>query len=338
MMPSKSVIIPHNIMFQVFESILIRNGFSADASRQLADVFTENSVDGIYSHGVNRFSTFINHNKSGFITHDVLPILKSQFNGIEQWDGQLGAGIINATFATSRCMELAESFGIGCVTLSNTNHWMRGGTYGWQAAKKGFVFIGWTNTTANMPAWGALDAKLGNNPIVFALPFKEEAIVLDMAVSQFSYGAMEMKLLQQEELSVFGGFDESGSLTKDPAAIMQSRRTLPVGYWKGAGLSLLLDILAAILGGGKSTHEISKLPAEYGLSQVFITIDLKKLHHFQSIQFIIDGIIKDYLQSVPFDENGVITYPGERVLQNRQRNLEFSIPVQESVWERILQL
>jgi 3-dehydro-L-gulonate 2-dehydrogenase len=76
----------------------------------------------------------------------------------------------------------------------------------------------------------------------------------------------------------------------------------------------------------------------YGLSQVFITIDLKKLHHFQSIQSIIDGIIKDYLQSVPFNENAAISYPGERVLQNRQRNLEFGIPVQESVWERILQL
>ena len=39
-----------------------------------------------------------------------------------------------------------------------------------------------------------------------------------------------------------------------------------------------------------------------------------------------------------FDKTSVVTYPGERVLQNRQRNLEFGIPVQESVWERILQL
>jgi 3-dehydro-L-gulonate 2-dehydrogenase len=337
-MTSKIVLVRQDEMFQVFEKIILLNGFSAEAAKQMAEVFTQNSVDGIYSHGVNRFPTFINHKKSGFITPDVLPILKSQFNGIEQWDGQLGAGILNATFATSRCMELATSFGIGCVALSNTNHWMRGGTYGWQAAKKGFVFIGWTNTTANMPAWGALDAKLGNNPIVFALPYKEEAIVLDMAVSQFSYGAMEMKQLQHEELSVFGGFDESGSLTKDPAAIIQSRRTLPIGYWKGAGLSLLLDILVAMLGGGKSTYEISQLPAEYGLSQVFIAIDLKKLQHFQSIESIIDGIINDYQQSVPFDKNGAITYPGERVLQTRKHNLEFGIPVQESVWERILLL
>ena len=36
---------------------------------------------------------------------------------------------------------------------------VRGGTYGWQAARKGFVFLGWTNTCANMPAWGAKDPR-----------------------------------------------------------------------------------------------------------------------------------------------------------------------------------
>jgi LDH2 family malate/lactate/ureidoglycolate dehydrogenase len=51
---------------------------------------------------------------------------------------------------------------------------------------------------------------------------------------------------------------KTGNLTKDPAAIIESRRPLPIGYWKGAGLSLLLDLLATILSAGLSTHEISK--------------------------------------------------------------------------------
>jgi 3-dehydro-L-gulonate 2-dehydrogenase len=338
MTPSTSLLVTPIEMMQVLEGILLRNGFGADASTQLATVFTQNSVDGIYSHGINRFATFIEHKQNGYIMPDAVPKRVSQFNGVEQWDGQLGPGILNATMATTRCMELAASFGIGCVALSNTNHWLRGGTYGWQAAKKGFVFIGWTNTIANMPAWGALDAKLGNNPIVFAVPYKDEAIVLDMAVSQFSYGAMEMKLLQQEKLPVFGGFDATGALTQDPAVILQTRRTLPIGYWKGAGLSLLLDILAVILSGGKSTAEISKTTAEYGLSQVFIAIDLKKLHHYTTIQTLIENIISDYQQSVPFNDDATITYPGERVLQTRKRNREVGIPVQQKVWERIQQL
>jgi 3-dehydro-L-gulonate 2-dehydrogenase len=81
--------------------------------------------------------------------------------GLEQWNGILGPGPLNAVYATERAMHLASAHGIGCVALGYTNHWMRGGYYGWQAAKKGFVFIGWSNTIANMPAWNAVDTRLG---------------------------------------------------------------------------------------------------------------------------------------------------------------------------------
>jgi 3-dehydro-L-gulonate 2-dehydrogenase len=138
--------------------------------------------------------------------------------------------------------ELAKISGIGCVALANTNHWMRGGYYGWQAARKGVVFIGWSNTIGNMPAYGATDTRLGNNPVVISLPYQGNAIVLDMAMSQFSYGAMEAATLKGEQLPVFGGYDQNGNLTKDPSAVLETRRMLSIGYWKGAGLSLLLTL------------------------------------------------------------------------------------------------
>src|SRR5690606_12554923 len=104
----------------------------------------------------------------------------------------------------------------------------------------------------NTPAWGALDNKLGNNPLVMAVPYENEAIVLDMAMSQYSYGAMEMQRLKGGQLPVPGGFDKNGNLSTDPDAILETKRTLPIGYWKGAGLSLLLDLLATVLSGGLS--------------------------------------------------------------------------------------
>ena len=235
-------------------------------------------------------------------------------------------------------MKLAEEYGIGCVALSNTNHWMRGGAYGWQAATAGYVFIGFTNTIANMPAHSSIDSRLGNNPLVIGLPYLDSAIVLDMAMSQFSFGSMELAALKNEMLPVFGGYDKKGSPTKDPKAIMESGRPLPVGYWKGAGLSLLLDLLAAILSAGLSTHEISKRKIEYGLSQVFISINIKKLSNHSSIPALVNNIINDYKRSVPENEMAPILYPGERVLKNRKRNSENGIPVLKSVWEQILSL
>ena len=321
-----------------FENILLNKGFKKDKALTLASAFTQNSVDGVYTHGVNRFPRFIEYTQKGYVQKDAMPSLKSRFGGIEQWDGNLGPGISNAIVATDQCMKLAAENGIGCVALSNTNHWMRGGTYGWQAAKAGYVFIGWTNTIANMPAWGATDARLGNNPLVIAMPYNKDAIVLDMAMSQYSFGAMELSVMKKEKLSMYGGFDSDGNITDDQAVILASKRPLPVGYWKGAGLSLLLDILATILSGGLSTHEISKREVEYGLSQLFVAIDIKRLPQHSAIPKIIDNVIADYKQSVPQDAITSITYPGERVLQTRQRNLEKGIPVMQQVWSEILKL
>lgn len=323
-------------MFDTFEGILLKLNFPRKRAKECAAIFTNNSVDGIYTHGVNRFPRFVKYIKEGYVKPEAVPTLTHRFGGIEQWNGNLGAGPSNALFATNRVMKLAKKHGIGCVTLSNTNHWMRGGAFGWQAAKAGFVFIGWTNTTANMPAWGATNAKLGNNPLVLALPYQDEAIVLDMAMSQYSFGAMELAALKNEKLPVAGGYDKDGNLTDDPNLILESWRSLPVGYWKGAGLSLLLDILAAVLSGGLATHDITKQPAEMASSQVFIAIDVEKLGNHSSISQIIKGIIMDYHQSVAIDETHKITFPGERVLQTRQKNLVEGVPVLSTVWEEIL--
>ena len=332
------ILISSQQMLERFTSILLTIGFTKERADECAAIFTENSVDGIYTHGVNRFPRFVQYVKDGYVLPEAIPSLKNKFGAIEQWDGNLGPGPLNAVSATKTAMNLAQQHGIGCVALANTNHWMRGGTYGWQAAKEGFVFIGWTNTTAIMPTWGAVDARLGNNPLVFALPYKNEAIVLDMAMSQYSYGAMELAVLKNENLSVDGGYNNAGELTNDASAILASKRPLPIGYWKGAGLSLLLDILATVLSAGLSTHEITTKDVEYCLSQVFIAIDISKLGNHSVITKTVESIIEDYHRSVAIDASKKITYPAQRVLLTRENNLANGIPVVRKVWEQILEL
>jgi 3-dehydro-L-gulonate 2-dehydrogenase len=334
----QTIVIPADEMKSTFHAILARLGFNTVKAFQCAEIFTANSVDGVYTHGVNRFPVFVQYVKEGLVKPDAAPLMQSAFNGIEQWNGKLGPGVLNAVHATDRAVQLSQQYGIGCVALSNTNHWMRGGYYGWQAAGKGVVFIGWSNTIANMPAWGAVDSRLGNNPLVIALPYKGEAIVLDMAMSQASFGAMELAAAKNEKLKVVSGYDKEGNLTDDPSAIIESRRPLPVGYWKGAGLSLLLDILAAILSAGSATHQITAAGKEKGLSQVFICIDTAKLGNHSIIAKTVTDIIEDYQSSVTGKDGGRIVFPGERVLQTRKKNLVNGIPVLKTVWDEIQNL
>lgn len=335
---SDFLLIPSEDMKTDFSRILIRYGFPEDKAKMCAAILTDNSLDGVYSHGVNRFARLIENVRNGYVKPRQFAACKSSVGNIEQWDGKGGVGPINAHLCTERVMHLASQYGIGCVALANTNHWYRGGTYGWLSAKAGFVFIGWSNTIANMPPWGAVDPKLGNNPLVIAVPYGREAIVLDMAMSQYSYGALESHQLKGEKLGVAGGYDLSGNISTDPAAISESQRTLPIGYWKGSGLSLLLDILGTVLSGGLSTAEITKQGSEYNVSQVFIAIDIKRLANFKSLGFVIDQIISDYHHAIPVDPNKKVRYPGEQVLKTRAQNIALGIPVHKDVWKKITQL
>lgn len=330
--------IPFSELQRVFQNILTKHGLKEKKAEVCSQIFAVNSLEGIYSHGVNRFPRFIDYIKKGFIDVNAEPERVHAAGAIEQWNGNLAPGPLNAHECTYRAMELAQDNGLGCVAIANTNHWMRGGTYGWQAARKGFVFIGWTNTEANMPAWGGRDVRLGNNPLVIAVPFNGEAIVFDSAMSLFSYGKMEASVIEKQKLPYAGGFNSAGKLTNDPEEILHSRRALPIGYWKGAGLSLMFDILAAVLSAGLTTHEISRNEAEYGVSQVYIAFDLKRLSNFPAIESTISNIIMDFKDSLA-DENGEITrYPGERVLRTREKNMKAGIPVSTIIWNKIIQM
>jgi 3-dehydro-L-gulonate 2-dehydrogenase len=330
--------IPYDKLKSEFFRILISIGFSESKAEKCAEIFTMNSADGVNSHGINRFPRFVKNIVEGYVKPDADPSLLHNIGSLEQWDGNLGPGPLNAAFATDRAILLATENGIGMVALANTNHWMRGGTYGWQAAKKGFVGICWTNTCQNMPAWGASDPRIGNNPFVIAVPYQNEAIVLDFAMSQYSYGKLESLNNEGRKLPYPGGFNKQGEITSDPGEILESWRVLPIGYWKGAGLSLLLDIMATILSGGLSTHQIQSCTSEYSVSQVFIAINLKALHNFPAIDNSIHQIIEDLHKSNQVDATSKIRYPGENVVHIRNENIKNGIPVNTAAWEKIVSM
>jgi 3-dehydro-L-gulonate 2-dehydrogenase len=223
------------------------------------------------------------------------------------------------------------------VALANTNHWMRGGAYGWQATEAGVIGICWTNTMPNLPPWGASDPRVGNNPLVIAVPRSDQPVVLDMAMSQFSYGALASYRARGEMLPLAGGFDSQGQLTNDPGAIEASGRPLPIGYWKGSGLALMLDLMAGLLSGGHFTHQIAADPQEEtNLSQVFMAFDLSSLADPGAIAELADRVIHHFQFSQRTGEK--VLYPGQRVLDARRESMAKGIRVQPSIWKEIQEM
>ena len=325
-------------MQKVLYELFRKYKFSQEKAILLANVFTESTLDGVSSHGINRVPLFIEYVEKGIINIDAEAEKVASFGNIERWDGNLGSGIVNATRCTNRAIELAKQNGMGMVALRNTNHWMRGGTYGKQAANANCISILFTNTKPNMPPWGGKDSRIGNNPFVVSIPRKKGHVILDMAISQFSFGKINDYKLKGEKLPYNGGWDDNNELSNDPEKILLKERGLPIGYWKGSALSMVLDMLATLLSGGNSTAEISSKEIETAISQVYICIYPEVFKDNGLQEKLIDEII-DFTQDVETINPGEkIYYPGEQSKQKRSKNLKESILVNESIWKNIVKL
>ena len=324
-------------MLQEFKRVLLKKGFDEKGAEDAATVFAQNSLAGVYSHGLNRFPRVVDYLDKGEIKPENVATCELSAGLMERWDGHRGMGPLNAKRAMDRACELAKEYGAGIVALGNNNHWMRGGSYGWQAADQGMIGICWSNTMPNMPAWGGRDRKIGNNPIIFAIPRSNgEHVVVDCAVSQFSYGKLEDCKLKGKQLPVPGGYDTQGNLTTDPAEIEKTWRVLPMGYWKGSGISIVLDLIATVLTKGNSVGDIGTFGDEVGLSQVMIAIDPSRFNTVEETDAIVDHIIADLKTSEPLEADRPVLYPGERVAKEVKENMELGIPVIEEVWNRVL--
>lgn len=303
-----------------------------------AKLYADASRDGVYTHGLNRFPKFIKSIHDGIVDIHAEPVLKESFGAFERYDGCHGPGNLNAYACTKRAIELAKQNTIGCVALANTNHWMRPGNYGLMAVEQNCIGIFWTNTVPNMPPWGGRDARLGNNPITLAIPHGDTPVLVDVAMSMFSYGKLEVYKRSGRPLPVDGGLNKNQQPTRNAAEILETHESYPIGYWKGSGLSLALDLIASALAGGRTTRQVGELPLETELSQVFICINLDSLPDKENIAANVEATLRDMETSTPVEEGRPVHFPGAHMAEVRSDNMENGIPVEDAIWQQVLAL
>jgi 3-dehydro-L-gulonate 2-dehydrogenase len=336
--------IPFDELLQTTEAVLKALGIVGPRAALSARLIAETDRDGVRTHGIARVPRFVEMVQLGRIDPLAEPERLRSFGALERWTGHRGPGNLAAHAAMNRAMELAREHGLGAVALADTSHWMRGGSYGWQAAEAGFAALCWTNTLPNLPPWGATTPALGNNPLVLAIPRRDSAhrsapIVLDFAMSQFSYGTLQLYRERGEPLPFPGGFDEHGELTRDAAAIERSQRALPIGLWKGAGLSFVLDVLAAMLADGRATHEFPADPVqEVGQSQVFLALAPTALSSMEELDRTAQGAIDALHAATPVAAGHMPRYPGEGTLRIREESLRLGVALDDAAWSALLQL
>lgn len=324
----------------LIKSALINNNVDDKRAELMAKIHADSTLKGVNSHGINRIPRLIKFINEGLINLDGTIELKKAKGGCEVYDGNLGFGVINAINCVERVTNLAKTHGIGMVSLRNTTHWMRGGTYGEMIADNGLIGMCWTNTESVLPLWGSDELSLGNNPIAISIPSESGNICLDMAVSLYSYGKLETTRLKGEKLPYPGGYDKDGIITDDPSKIEETGRLLPVGYWKGSGLGVALDTMAALLSNGKSTYNMDDDDAFNctGCSQIFIAMDPEIFSSKEENEATIKKIKESIANAHPIEEGKNPRYPGQGLISRKNKNLIEGIEVDDNIYKEVEKL
>lgn len=310
-----------------------------ETARRFAEIFAGNSLDGVYSHGMNRYPRYLEDMRSGLCDAGVTQAERvSGLGGLEVWDAHFGVGPLIAQQMAERAIELAKTHGVACVALRNNSHWLRAGRYGLMMAEAGMMGLCMTNTCMNLVAYGAKEPSTGNNPITIAIPRREGPLVMDMAVSQYAFGKLEIMAQEGGVLDTACGYDTEGRLTNDPKKIVESGLMTPMALWKGSALSIMIDLMTSMLSLGRTSLAIGR-PAdgEKGMSQMFVCMNPAAVVDMDAAQAQMERTI-DFLHALePQEGMRGVHAPGEGLERTRRRNREQGIPVTEETWKRIVE-
>ena len=311
---------------------------NAQDAKRFAEIFAGNSLDGVYSHGMNRYPRYLSDMASGLCDAKVTQAERvSGLGGLEVWDAHFGVGPLIAQQMAERAIELARTHGIACVALRNNSHWLRAGRYGLMMADAGMMGLCMTNTCMNLVAYGAKEPSTGNNPITIAIPRRAGSLVMDMAVSQYAFGKLEIMAQEGGMLDTPCGYDTDGNLTNDPKKIVESGLMMPMALWKGSALSIMIDLMVSMLSLGRTSLEIgTPADGEKGMSQMFVCMNPAAVIDMDKAEAQMEKTIAFLNGLEPKDGVHGVHAPGENLERTRARNRERGIPVTEDTWQKIV--
>ena len=311
---------------------------NAQDAKRFAEIFAGNSLDGVYSHGMNRYPRYLSDMESGLCDAKVTQAERvSGLGGLEVWDAHFGVGPLIAQQMAERAIELARTHGIACVALRNNSHWLRAGRYGLMMADAGMMGLCMTNTCMNLVAYGAKEPSTGNNPITIAIPRRAGSLVMDMAVSQYAFGKLEIMAQEGGMLDTPCGYDTDGNLTNDPKKIVESGLMTPMALWKGSALSIMIDLMVSMLSLGRTSLAIgTPADGEKGMSQMFVCMNPAAVIDMDKAEAQMEKTIAFLNSLEPKDGVHGVHAPGENLERTRARNRERGIPVTEDTWQKIV--
>jgi LDH2 family malate/lactate/ureidoglycolate dehydrogenase len=313
--------------------VFVGLGMPTQDATLCADLLVRTDLSGADGHGVFRLLQYARRIKSGGINlNPQMRLLQDAPSiGLLHGDNAMGHLVMH------RCAELAiakaQVTGIGWMGCCYGNHAGAGSTYANLVSEAGLVGIYMAVGSANhMAPWGGVDPLLSTNPIAISVPTSNQQgpVVLDMATTVAAYGKVKMKAQAGEPMPVGWMIDKQGNPLTDPKRSSEGT-LLPIGDYKGYGLSLMIALLAGSMNGAAVGSQLVDFnddeTAVTNTGQTIIAVNPEFLAGFQNMTQSADQLINEIKSSKPLPNVSKIRVPGDGAAQAKQKRSVDGIPI-----------
>lgn len=312
------------------------SGATPTAAGAAARALVSAEAQGLGSHGVSRvpqYATFLGNGRSN---RDAVPEIVRSKGGSCLIDAHSGMAYEACAMAINTVIARAGEFGIGCVGVTNSNHFGAAAVHLEPLGQAGLVGLAFSNSPAAMPAWGGKTPLFGTNPIAAVFPRRDKApLVIDLALSEAARGKIMLAAKEGKPIPLGWALNKAGQQTTDARAALEGSM-LPVGGVKGAMLALTVELLACALTGAAFGFEADSFFVDTGnqprLGQLFLAIDPGTLAgsdtYFSRTERLIDMMLED---------EGV-RIPGERRRDLANAAVRNGITIADALHVQILRL
>src|SRR6516162_4716122 len=244
-------------------------GLRSEDADVVANLMVEADLRGSDTHGVIRLPLYLRRLKAGGIkAHPDIRIVRER-PAAALVDGDNGIGHLVMRFAAMTAIEKAKGAGVAWVGARMSTHAGPAALYAMMPLAHDmiglYLAVGSNN---HLPPWGSTENLLGTNPIAIAVPAEEEPpIVLDMAPTVAAFGKVRLKMQRGEELPVGWMIGRDGKPLTDPKRAEQGL-LLPIGDYKGYGLSLMTGLLAGTLNQAAFGRDVVDFVKEQGKATI----------------------------------------------------------------------
>jgi LDH2 family malate/lactate/ureidoglycolate dehydrogenase len=223
-------------------------GLSAQDAEIAAGLMVEADLRGSDTHGVIRLPIYVRRIRAGGVNAKPNIRVVSDRPSAALIDGDNAMGHLVMRRAAHLAIEKAKATGVGWVGARMSNHAGPASLYVTMPLHHDMIGLYFAVGSNNhLPAWGSSESLLGTNPMAVAVPAGEEpAIVLDMAPTVAAFGKVRLKAQRGEQMPVGWMIDKQGQPLTDPKRADEGV-LLPIGDYKGYGLSLIIGLLAGAL-------------------------------------------------------------------------------------------